>query len=245
MRTVSGTALVLATLLAAVPANPAQSQIGVLIKKKAAEAVKGKAADKTDDATTAKTDSCGPMTPQKVQDLLRGLQAEGSARNEFDSMVAKAEASRAESESKAKACRDAENGGPTMQKMLTDGFTGSNPPSTGAAVQEQMAKNKAKWEEYLDKKCGKAPGGPAPTYDQRDAYKKAHAAGAKAAGMSEYCYDVAGDRVIAFCMLGEKEQRAAVENGLRVQKTREWLFTADEAKAIQPHCKELMPLLKP
>jgi hypothetical protein len=242
MRTV-GTALVIATLLAALPANPAQSQIGGLIKKKAAEAVKGKAADKTDDATTAKTDSCGPMTPQKVQDLLRGLQAEGSARNEFESMVAKAVASRAESESKSKACRDAENGGPTFQKMMTDGFTGANAPSTGAAVQEQMAKNKAKWEEYLDKKCGKAAGA-SPTYDQRDAYKKAHAEGAKAAGMSEYCYDVAADRVIAFCRLGAKEQKAAVENGLRVEKTREWLFTAEEAKAIQPHCTELMTALK-
>jgi hypothetical protein len=242
MRTVSGTALVIATLLAALPANPAQSQIGGLIKKKAAEAVKGKAADKTDDASTAATDSCGPLTPQKVQDLLRGLQAEATARNEFDSMVAKAEASKAESDAKSKACRDAENGGPTMQKMLTEGFTGSNAPSTGAAVQEQMAKNKAKWEEYLDKKCGKTTA--APTYDQRDAYKKAHADGAKAAGMSEYCYDVAADRVIAFCRLGAKEQKAAVENGLRVEKTREWLFTADEAKAIQPHCNELMTALK-
>jgi hypothetical protein len=35
-----------------------------------------------------------------------------------------------------------------------------------------------------------------------------------------------------------------VENGLRVEKTREWLFTADEAKAIQPHCNELMTALK-
>jgi hypothetical protein len=244
MRTVSGTAFVLAALLATVPAHAVHSQIGGLIKKKAAEAVKGKA-DKPDDASTAATDSCGPLTPQKVQDLLRGLQAEATARNEFNSMVAKAEASKAESDAKSKACRDAENGGPTMQKMLTDGFTGSNPPSTAAAVQEQMAKNKAKWEEYLDKKCGKAPGGPAPTYDQRDAYKKAHADGAKAAGMSEYCYDVAADRVIAFCGLGESDQKAAAQKGVRVKNWGDWLFTADEAKAIQPHCKDLMPLLKP
>jgi hypothetical protein len=241
MRTV-GTALVIATLLAALPANPAQSQIGGLIKKKAAEAVKGKAADKTDDATTAKTDSCGPMTPQKVQDLLRGLQAEGSARNEFDSMVAKAEASRAESESKSKACRDAENGGPTFQKMMTDGFTGANAPTTGAAVQAQMDKNKAKYEEYLDKKCGKVP--PPVSSDPGDTYRKAHAAGAKEAGMSEYCYDVLADRVIAFCKLPKDQQTAAAEKGLRVEKTREWLFTADEAKALQAHCSELLPALK-
>jgi len=213
-----------------------------LIKKKAAEVAKGKEAEKTADASTAKADSCGPITSQKLQDYLRGLQTEGAARYEFDSRVARADSSRAEAEPRVKACRDAENGGPAFQKMITDGFSGANPPSTPAAVQDQMAKNKAKFEEYLDKKCGKVP--PAVSHDPGDTYRKAHAAGAKEAGMSDYCYDVLGDRVIAFCRLTKEQQAAAAEKGLRVEKTREWLFTSDEAKALQARCGELLPALK-
>ena len=241
MRSSSGIALVLATLFATVRTRPVEAQIGGFIKKKAAEAAKGKA-DTKDDGSKAPADSCGPITPQKVQDLLRGLEAEGAARNEFDSKVAKAEANRAEAEPRVKACRDAEAGSPTFQKMMTDGFTGSNAPSTAAAVQAQMEKNKAKYEEYVEKKCGKVP---APvSHDPGDTYRKAHAAGAKDAGMSEYCYDVLADRVIAFCRLSKDQQMAAAEKGLRVEKTRDWLFTADEAKALQAHCNELMPALR-
>lgn len=125
---------------------------------------------------------------------------------------------------------------------MTDGFTGANAPSTAAAVQAQMDKNKAKYEEYLDKKCGTVP--PPTSHDPGDTYRKAHANGAKEAGMSEYCYDVLADRVIAFCRLSNKEQTTAMEKGIRVEKAGEWVFTADEAKAIQPHCGELMPALK-
>jgi len=241
MRIASGAALVAAALLILAFPRPAESQIGGFIKKKAGEVAKSEAGKKGD-ASTSKADSCGPITPQKVQDFLRGLQTEGAARYEFDSGVARQDSARAEAEPRVKACRDAENGGVTFQKMMTDGFTGANAPSTAAAVQAQMDKNKAKYDEYLDKKCGNVP--PATSRDPGDTYRKAHAAGAKDAGMSEYCYDVLADRVIAFCKLEKKDQMSAVEKGLRVEKTHEWLFTADEAKAMQPHCGELMPALK-
>jgi hypothetical protein len=241
MRITSGAALVVAGLLAITAPRPAESQIGGFIKKKASDVAKGEA-NKKGDASTSKADSCGPITPQKVQDFLRGLQAEGTARNEFDSRVAREDSSRAEAEPRVKACRDAENGGATFQKMMTDGFTGANAPSTAAAVQAQMDKNKAKYEEYLDKKCGKVP--PPSSHDPGDTYRKAHANGAKEAGMSEFCYDVLADRVIAFCRLPKDQQKAAADKGLRVEKTNEWLFTADEAKALHAHCDELMPALK-
>lgn len=241
MRPVRATALVVAALLATLSARPVQSQIGGFIKKKAVEAAKGKA-DKTDDAATAPADSCGPITPEKVQAFLRGLQAEGSARTEFDTRVARAESIRAESEPRIKACRDAENGGPTFVKIMTDGFTGTTAPSTGPAVQAQMDKNKVKLDEYLDKKCGKVA--PPVSQDPGDTYRKAHAAGLAASGMSEYCYDVLGDRVIAFCKLPKDQQQAAADKGLRAEKTRQWLFTADEAKALQPRCNDLLAALK-
>ena len=240
MRTVSRTALVFATLLTALSARPVQAQIGGFIKKKAAEVAKGKA---TEEPMTSswKNDACGPITPEKLKDLLRGLEVEGAARSEYDAAAAKAEATRADTEAKVKACRDAENGGATFQKMMIDGFSGSNPPSTAAAVQAQMAKNKASFEEFLDKKCGKSPG--PPTDNARDVYRKAHADGAKAAGMSEPCYDWLADPVIAFCKLPKDQQQTAIEKGLRAN-ARQWLFTTDEAKAIQPYCAELMPALK-
>ena len=241
MRIVTGAALVVAALLAGAVPRPVESQIGGFIKKKAGDIAKGEA-DKKTDASTSKADSCGPITPQKMQDFLRGLQAEGSARAEFDSRVAREDAARAEAEPRVKACQDAENGGATFQKMMTEGFTGANAPSTGAAVQAQIDKNKAKYEEYLDKKCGKVP--PPVSHDPGDTYRKAHANGAKEAGMSEYCYDVLADRVIAFCKLPKDQQKAAADKGLRVEKTKEWLYTADEAKALQAHCDELLPALK-
>jgi len=240
MRIASGAVLVVAALLTLAFPRPAESQIGGFIKKKAGDIAKGEA-DKKGDASTSKADSCGPITSQKVQDFLRGLRAEGAARNEFDSRVAGEDAARAEAEPRVKACRDGENGGAAFQRMMTEGFTGANAPTTGPAVQAQMDKNKAKYEEYLDKKCGKVP---APTsHDPGDTYRKAHANGAKEAGMSEFCYDVLADRVIAFCKLSNKEQAKAVEKGIRIENVGE-VFTADEAKAIQPHCGELMPALK-
>lgn len=245
MRIVSGAALVVATLLAGVVPRPVESQIGGFIKKKAADIAKGKEGDaKKDDGSTAKADSCGPITAQKVQDYLRGLQTEGSAVSEYESEYAKSVSDKARSDSASKACRDAEAGGPTFQKMMTEGFTGANAPTTGPAVQAQIEKNKAKYEEYLDKKCGKAPTSGGPTYDPRDRYAKAHTAGANTAGMSEFCYDVMTDRVIAFCKLPKDQQAAAAEKGLRVEKTRDWLFTAEEAKVLQSHCSELLPAIK-
>ena len=243
MRTLSGAALIVAALLAGAVPRPVESQIGGFIKKKANDIAKGKEGDAAKkDASTSKADSCGPITPQKVQDFLRGLQAEGAARNEFDSRVARADSARAEAEPRVKACRDGEAGGATFQKMMTDGFTGANPPSTAAAVQAQMDKNTAKYEEYLDKKCGTVPA--AVSHDPGDTYRKAHATGAKDAGMSEFCYDVLADRAIAFCKLSNKEQTTAMEKGVRVQKAGDWVFTADEAKALQPRCGELLSALQ-
>jgi hypothetical protein len=236
MRTVSKAALVFAALFISLPARPVQSQLKGLIKKKAVDAAKG--TGKSADASTAPTDPCGPVTPQKIQDFLRGLQAEASAQREFDATRIQAESSSV----RAKACRDAGTGGPDYTKMMLEGFSGPNPPSTPAAVQQQMAQNKAKWEEYLDKKCGKPP--LQQSYDERGAYAKAHAAGAKEAGMSEACYDATADRVLAFCKLSNKEQAAAAEKGIRVQRFGEWVFTLDEAKALQSRCSDLMAALK-
>ena len=241
MRTV-GTALVLATLLAAIPARPVQPQIGGFIKKKAVEAAKGK---KEEGQLTSNwdPDSCGAITPEKVKDYLRGVQAEAVAVTAFEAAASKADSTREQTAARVKACRDAENGGVTYQQYMTDGFKGANPPSTAAALQAQMEKNKVKWAEYLDKKCGKDPGRSAPT-DKREGYKKAHADGAKTAGMSEYCYDVFTDAVIAFCKLRPEQQKEAVEKGLRAGSTNKWLFTKDEAKAIQPYCNDLLPALR-
>ena len=119
MRIASGTALVVAALLALAVPRPAESQIGGFIKKKATDVAKGEA-EKKGDASTSKADSCGSITPQKMQDFLRGLQTEGAARYEFDSRVAREDSARAEAEPRVKACRDAENGGVTFQKMVTD-----------------------------------------------------------------------------------------------------------------------------
>ena len=77
-------------------AYPLEAQgIGGLIKKKAAEAVKPKDAKKaadTKDAEKPKDDpntsnwekeGCGPITPDRLNDLLRGLETERTQQAEF------------------------------------------------------------------------------------------------------------------------------------------------------------------
>jgi hypothetical protein len=50
--------------------------------------------------------------------------------------------------------------------------------------------------------------------------------------------------VLAFCKLSSKEQASAAEKGIRVQRFGEWVFTPDEAKALQARCSDLMAALK-
>ena len=105
-----------------------------------------------------------------------------------------------------------------------------------------MAQNMVDVEAHLVKKCGTDPA----QVDPRRERENARRAGAKAAGMSDDCYDKLKEFALAFCKLSPAQQQAAVQNGIKVpgQGKGEWVFTADEAKALQPRCSELVPAIE-
>lgn len=128
---------------------------------------------------------------------------------------------------------------PAVQKIMMQGMTEG---ASSAQLTKAMEKNRADVEDYLVKKCGEDPS----KFNQRDAYNSAHKAGAKAAGLSETCYDKMKEYALGFCGLTAAQQKIATEQGIRApgQGAGEWVFTADEAKAFAPHCVELVPAIE-
>ena len=242
MRKPSTVGLLVVSLLI-LQAEPAQSQgLGDRIKKKAADAAKGKDSKK-DQAKNDKKDGgpitsqmgdCGPLTPEKVSDFLRGLKTEQTQRNDFDSMFRGLRSHEA-----IIACRNNEVMGGAIQKIMMQGIKEGAPP---AQLQKAMAKNMVDVEDYLVKKCGEDPS----KFSQRDAYAAAHKAAAKAAGLSEDCYDKMKEYALGFCGLTAAQQKIATEQGIKAPGwgSAEWIFTADEAKAFAPHCAELVPAIE-
>jgi uncharacterized protein YoaH (UPF0181 family) len=241
MRKPSMVGFLLVSLLV-LQADRVESQgLGDRIKKKATDAAKGKDAKKAEPKkdegpiTSAwAAEKCGPITPEQVSDLERGLTVETKQRGEFDNMFGSLP-----SQAQVIACRNAEVMTPGVQKILSQGMTEG---ASNAALTKAMAKNSAELEAHMDKKCGKDPS----KFSQRDAYNAAHAAGAKAAGLSEKCYDKLKEVALGFCKLSPEQQQAAVEQGIRAKGwgLGVWVFTSDEAKALSKHCGTLVPLIE-
>jgi hypothetical protein len=245
MRTRIAAGVLFAIVLAIAPGRFLEAQgIRGTIAKKAGDATKGKVPQsdaKFDKNETGPVTSswnnptCGPLTPEKIGDYVRGLQAEAAVIQEFEGVL-----KGVRSQADAIACRNAEAMSPTYQKYMLEGFDGASPPSSQSAIEKQMAKNQAKYDAYVDTKCGKDPS----KYREYDSKPKAFAAGVKASGMTEECYSWLADPTVAFCKLPKDQQQTAAEKGIRVAGTNKWLFTVGEARAIQPHCDEILTLLK-
>jgi hypothetical protein len=239
----------LASFLVAVVALPLARQadgqgIGDRLKKKASEAVKGKSSKPEQGKTVAKEDGpiqsawdlekCGPLTPDKLNDFLRGLKAEAVQRTEFDAMLRGLR-----TQQQVLACRNQEVMSPTAQKILNQGM---GPDASTAQLTKAMEKNRNDLLEHMDKKCGKDPS----QFNQQDAYRKAHSEAAKAAGMSEACYDKLKEVVLGFCALTPQLRNAAVQNGIKAPGygSAFWVFTAGEAQALEQKCAEVVPAIE-
>lgn len=227
-------------------AYPLEAQgIGGLIKKKAAEAVKPKDAKKaadTKDAEKPKDDpntsnwekeGCGPITPDRLNDLLRGLETERTQRAEFGKMFSSARTS-----VEVQRCRNDELMSPTAQKIMNRSIPKN---ATNAQLTAAMEKNQIDLMEHMDKKCGKDRA----TMSKPDAYRRAHSDAAKAAAMDEKCYDKLKEIVLGFCNQPQPLRDAASQNGLRApgKGSGEWVFTPNESKALNAKCAELVPLI--
>jgi hypothetical protein len=242
MRKPAVVGLLFLTAAVLMPGRVESQRIGGMIKKKAADAAKGKDSKKDQGKTekkdegpiTSQMGDCGPLTREKVSDFLRGLKTEQTQRTDFDNMF-----SGLRPHAAIIACRNNEVMGTTIQKIMMQGMKEG---ASDAQLQKAMAKNMADVEEYLVKKCGEDPS----KFNQRDAYAAAKKAGAKAAGLSDDCYDKLKEFALGFCGLSAAEQKIATEQGIKAKGQGEgvWVFTADEAKAFAPHCGELVPAIQ-
>ena len=212
--------------------------LGGMIKKKAGEVAKGKGskaepAKKEDDGPIKSTLGCD-VTPDAVSRFERGLKAERQQVSDFESMF-----SGLRSHEQVIKCRQDEAISPTVQQILSQGITQN---ATNAQLQAAMAKNMVDVEAHMVKKCGEDPS----KYNPREQRELARKAGAKAAGMTDECYDKLKEFALSFCKLPPETRKAAVENGIRVpgKGSGVWVFTADEAKALDPRCDQLVPAIE-
>ena len=242
MRTLRGTSLVLAVLLAILPGH-VEAQIGGLIKKKAAEAVKGKDSKKDQGTTVAKDEGpimsqfekeCGPVTPESIDRFYRGLQAEIAGREAYDRRLAGTKP-----DDQVRACRDNESISPEGRAILHRGL--ENGGST-EYVTKQIEKNREDLEKHLLTRCGVAR-----STVERDQYKEidgVRKAALSTSGLTDNCYNKFKEFVLAFCKgLTPAQQKLATETGIKVPGQGSgvfWVFTADEAKAMLPRCGELV-----
>ena len=239
------TPAVLALMFVALTTTPhrvGSQGLGGLIKKKAAEAARGKDAKSDQGKTVAKDDGpiksqfekeCGPLTPDALDRFLKGLQAELAQRREWERKRATTKP-----DEEVQACRGKEASGPEALKIISRGIVDG---ASTAQLQSAMNQNRLDLDAYLLKKCGE----PASAYRNFDG-NAARAAGAKAAGMSDECYDKIKEFALAFCSLTPAQQKTATEQGIRApgKGRAEWVFSADEAKALAPRCGELVGPIK-
>jgi len=215
--------------------------IGGLIKKKAADAAKGKKAepakndakDPKDEGPIKSTFDC-EVNAGAMKRFEEGLQKEAKQASDFETLV-----KGLATPDQSRACRQKEVMEPAIQKILSQGI---GPNSTNAQLEAAMKKNMEDVEKHLAKKCGEDPG----KYTNRDGRDEARKAGAKTAGVSEACYDKLKEFALAFCKLPEETRKAAVENGIRVpgKGSGQWVFTAEQAKALNPRCGTLVPAIE-
>ena len=235
-------AVLIAVSVIAATSNPLEAQgLGDRLKKKAADAVKGK-----DDKgkTVAKDDGpissqfekeCGPLDRDAIDRLLKGLQSERAARAEFESKRAAAKP-----DAEVRACGQKEAISPETLNLMQRGLTEG---ASTAQLQAAMEKNRVDLDEHIRKKCGE----PASKYGQFNA-TEAQKAGAKAAGMSDNCYAKLKEVTLFFCKgLPRDQQKVATDQGIRSPGSGKdifWVFTADEAIAMLPRCGQLVENLE-
>lgn len=244
MRTPALAGLLLASFVALVPLDRVDSQgIGGLIKKKAVEAAKGKDA-KTDQGKTVAKDEgpitsqfakeCGPVTPEAIDKFFRGLQAEIAGREAYDRKLAGTKP-----DDDVNQCRGKETMSPEAMALIQRGLQNGG---TTDYVQKQIEKNREDLEKHLVNKCG--VGRAKIEQDRYGEYDAARKAGLSASGLSQDCYDKLKEFVLAFCKgLTPAQQKVATEQGIKVPGQGSgvfWVFTADEAKAMVPHCGDLV-----
>ena len=221
-----GIATMLAVVCLSVP-QPADAQIGGLIKKKVKEAVKGETSSSTGEKSAA---PAGPqfsetvleLTPANLDKLETGLRAEKAYRDSVEAWYAKVKTPEEYAQ-----CRTNAMMSPEAQQLASNADA-SNLQSAQDAGQKLMA--------LIKKKCGEDPG----TLNKNADLRKAQGHGVEASGLSAEAYAVIEERIPPFC--GGDGGTAQVQgSGSGIY----YVYSETEMAALKPRCEKLMALLSP
>ncbi|HUQ80650.1 MAG TPA: hypothetical protein VM076_05925 [Gemmatimonadaceae bacterium] len=240
MRRLTAAGLLIASLMT-VGTSPVASQgLGDRLRKKAADAVKGKddkgktVAKDEGPITSQFEKECGPLDRDAIDRFLKGLQAERAERATFESRRQEAKP-----DAQVRACEQKEAMGSEALRLMQRGMTEG---ASTDQMQAAMQKNRTDLETHIRKTCGE----PVSKYSRFDA-NAAASAGAKAAGMSDNCYNKLKEVALFFCKgLTREQQKAATDQGIRApgKGNAVWIFTADEAIALLPRCGQLVETIE-
>ncbi len=182
--------------------------------------------------------ACPPLSPSVLDQLLKGMAEERDLREAL-----KTELKSLKTAEQFSACQLGAPASPEGQKLYermmdTDG-------KSQQEIQAIMAKIPLDLEALITKSCGPDPS----KFDDYwkdgklgDAEKK----GAEKSGFDKECYDLLKERVLPFCKAPAALRTSATVGGVKIPGVGkgEYGYTAEEAKALNPRCAELVTALE-
>jgi hypothetical protein len=256
------TLAVLATF-ATLAATPAHAGFGDMIKKKAADAMKG---GKKPAATTASTAEDGaiksriqpPVTPENIAKFKAGMEFEIAERAKAVAFLKTVKSPEAYDKCKMDWMTSTEG-----QKISKEYVDAMGSAKSTEDVQKLAAAMAPVMEKKIDEKCGPDPSKYNDNWkgnQAREALGKASDDFAKGQGLEpgseDYAYNAWKEWVAEFCHYLEKlkkdpdyKQKLAKiqDEGLRIPGSGAgiyWVYTASEAKSLIENCDSLMPLIE-
>lgn len=255
-------ALLVVSVVFAAAAAPAHAGFGDMLKKKAADVVKGKKPAATEAANAEsgeiKSRIHPPVTPENIAKFKAGMQYEIAEREK----AAKFLASLKSKEDYQKCHMDwvMSSEGQAVSQRYAAAMDGIK---TSEDMQKKLSPIAAEMEKAIETKCGPDPGKYGEGWkaqQSRDALGRASDDFAKGQGLEpgteDYAYNAWKEWVAEFCHYLEKLKKdpdyknklaKMLDEGLRIPGQGQgiyFVYTASEAKDLIENCDALMPLIE-
>ena len=181
---------------------------------------------------------CPPLSPSVIDQLLKGMAEERAQRDAIKTQLKSLKTAE-----QFKACEEGALASPEGQKLYqrmmdTDG-------KSQQEIQAIMAKIPLDLEALITKTCGPDPS-KFDDYWKEGKLREAEQKGAEKSGFDKECYDLLKERVLPFCKAPAALRTSATVGGVKIPGVGkgEYGYTAEEAKALNPRCAELVTALE-
>jgi len=182
--------------------------------------------------------ACPPLSPSVIDQLLKGMAEERALREALRTQLKSLKTAE-----QFKACEEGALASPEGQKLYqrmmdTDG-------KSQQEIQAIMAKIPLDLEALITKTCGPDPA-KFDDYWKEGKLREAELKGAEKSGFDKECYDLLKERVLPFCKAPAALRTSATVGGVKIPGVGkgEYGYTAEEAKALNPRCAELVTALE-